>query len=398
MEQYRIIVLQPGGQSDTAEKLAQDFSAKFVTNNQDCLALAAGEEFKVLVVDVLHCPKCKARDFADLFDDEAIEHLPVILLSASTDLKDKLAAFELGFDDVLDANVSPQEASARVNKSIFHCIANEQLKSRLRAANETAYSAMSDNSDLGSNLQFLVEENNCNNFDELGQLLFSTIDHYQLSCSLQMRSVFGTKNMDANGMAKDLESQLLEQLQHAGRFVDFGCRTVINFGQVSLLIRNMPMADPKRYGSIKDNFPALLQGLDARIKALDARNQLLQEKEALQKLSSNVRDVMAEIDLSYQKVMRDIATVVEDLAEAIHARIPVLALSQDQEHFFEEVVATCIADTSRVFNEGLKVDQCFRSLRENMDHALCNIAVVEDAAVDNSPPKPQSSGGGVELF
>lgn len=401
MNEHGVLILQPFGESKTAQHIAQCFRSKVITNADDCLALAAGDEFKVLVIDLLACDKIDLRQYKSFLVEEAVEQLPVILLSPSKELRHKLAAFELGFDDIIDNTVPQEEASARISKSIFNQIANQQLKSRLRQANETAFSAMSDNSDLGSNLQFLVEENRCDNLDELGQLLFATIDRYDLSCSLQMRSIYGTKNMEANGMAKDLESQLLEQLYNSGRFVDFGRRTIINYGQASLLIRNMPVGDPKRYGSIKDNFLALLQGLDARIKALDSRNKLIDEKNALHKLSSDVREVMIEIDNSYQKVMRDIASVVEDMAEAIQARIPTLALSEEQEQFFEAAVTNCVVDTNRVFNEGLKVDQCFMSLREGMDKALCDFAHIEqemNLAHNPPPPPPRGGNAGVELF
>ena len=402
MSEHGVLILQPNGESSITQHFAKDFTSKVVNSIDDCLALAAGEEFRVLVLDMINCEKIELQHYKHFLVEEAVQHLPVILLSPSKELKHKLTAFELGFDDVIDASVPPEEVCARINKSIFNSIANQQLKSRLRQANETAFSAMSDNSDLGSNLQFLVEENRCDNLDELGQLLFATIERYDLSCSLQMRSIYGTKNMEANGMAKALESQLLEQLHVSGRFVDFGRRTIINYGQASLLIRNMPVDDPKRYGSIKDNFLALLQGLDARIKALDSRNKLIDEKNALHKLSSDVREVMIEIDNSYQKVMRDIASVVEDMADAIQARIPSLALSEEQERFFESVVTNCVVDTNRVFNEGLKVDQCFMTLREGMDKALHDFAHIEREMNLASNPPPSGRGGGsnagIELF
>jgi hypothetical protein len=243
---------------------------------------------------------------------------------------------------------------------------------------------MSNNSDLGINLNFLVEENRCNNLDELGQLLFVTLERYSLSCSLQMRSVYGIKNMEANGMAKDLESQLLEQLQAAGRYVDFGRRTIINYGQVSLLVRNMPVDSPKRYSSLKDNLFALIKGLDARLKALDARDKLLDEKITLQQLSVDVRNVMAQIDRSYQKIRRDIAVAVEDMAETLHSRIPSLALSESQEGFFEDAVFNCVVNTNRIFTEGLKVDEVFHSLREGVDKALIDLAYIDDQHQEHS--------------
>ena len=396
---HNVIFYQPHGSSDFANKLMECFDQYKAETEEQCFTEIENGEVKVIVLDLLKQQPFDLSQFAGFIQSEDCADTPIILLSPSEELRDKLQAFEYGCDDVIDSSTDAEEACARINKSIFNVIANEQLKSRLNLANETAYSAMSDNSDLGTNLNFLVEENRCDNLDELGQLLFMTLERYQLSCSLQMRSVYGTKNMEANGMAKDLESQLLEQLQAAGRYVDFGRRTIMNYGQVSLLVRNMPIDNPKRYGSLKDNLFALIKGLDARVKALDARNKLLDEKNALHKLSSDVRDVMTNIEVSYQQVMRDIANVVEDMADAVAARIPSLALSEEQEGFFEETVLNCVVKTNRIFNDGLKVDEVFQKLCDGMDKALINLSYIEEQEThDHLVEQKPSENRGLELF
>lgn len=395
---HQVVFFQPTGPSSMVESLQASLQHAVATSAEECIATAQSASVKVVVLDLIAQQPFNVKAYSDFIQDERLTDIPVILLSPSAELKHKLQAFEYGCDDVINDTDNVEEAGARINKSIFNVIANEQLKSRLNMANETAYSAMSDNSDLGSNLNFLLEENRCNNLDELGQLLFMTLERYKLSCSLQMRSVYGIKNMEANGMAKDLESQLLEQLQSAGRYVDFGRRTIINYGQVSLLVRNMPVDNPKRYGSLKDNLFALIKGLDARVKALDSRDKLLDEKNALHKLSTDVRDVMTEIEESYHQVMRDIASVVEDMAEAVQNRIPSLALSEEQERFFDDVVVNCVVNTNRVFNEGLKVDEVFHKLCEDMEAALIGLSYIDELEKDNDREPPPSQNRGLELF
>ncbi len=395
----KVVFYQPHGPSQLVTDLHECFEFETVVTENQCITAIESGEYKVIVLDSTAQKPFDLGQFASFIQNEKFAEIPVILLLSSNELRHKLQAFEYGCDDVIQSDCNTEEICARINKSIFNVIANEQLKSRLTMANETAFSAMSDNSDLGTNLNFLVEENRCNNLDELGQLLFMTLERYSLSCSLQMRSVYGIKNMEANGMAKDLESQLLEQLQSAGRYVDFGRRTIMNYGQASLLVRNMPIDNPRRYGSLKDNLFALLKGLDARIKALDARNKLMEEKNALHKLSSDVRKVMEKIDVSYQQVMRDIATAVEDMADAVQAKIPSLALSEEQEGFFEETVVNCVVNTNRIFNEGLKVDEVFRSLCDGMDKALLNLAYFDqEDGEDGHVEPPPSENRGLELF
>jgi len=375
----RILLLQPCENPSLLTILQTQFQVQLASTIDEALALVLETDFRVMIYDVATCGPVSFAGLETLMENtEVMGELPLLFLSSSQSLADKLTAFELGVDDYLESETCLEEVCARVSKSIFHRIASAQLKDRLDVANATAYTAMSDNSDLGSNIQFLLGVNRCDNLDQLGQLLFSSLSRYGISCSLQMRGLYEIKNMEANGMAKDLESQLLMQMKDAGRYIDFGRRSLINYGQASLLVRNMPEDDERRYGAIKDNTFALIQGIDARIKALDEHTKLLEEKEALKKLSVDVKNVMTEIDNAYQVVMRTIVNTVEVMAERIQEKIPVLALSEEQEMFFEETTAQCVSAANSVFADGLKVDESFHKLSKSMDHAINNLDDVEE--------------------
>lgn len=390
----RILLLQPCENPSLLTILRTQFQVQQAKTVDEALALAAEVDVRVMIYDVTTCGPVSFSGLETLMGNtEVMTDLPLVFLSSSQSLADKLSAFELGVDDYIESETCLEEVCARVSKSIFHRIASAQLKDRLDLANATAYTAMSDNSDLGSNIQFLLGVNRCDNLDQLGQLLFSSLERYGISCSLQMRGIYEIKNMEATGMAKDLESQLLMQMKDAGRYIDFGCRSLVNYGQASLLVRNMPMDDERRYGAIKDNTFALIQGIDARIKALDEHTKLLEEKEALKKLSLDVKTVMTEIDEAYQGVMRTIVNTVEMMAERIQDKIPVLALSEEQEVFFEETTAQCVSEANSVFADGLKVDESFHKLSKSMDHAINNLDDVEEL---HSPSVDE--GGSDELF
>jgi hypothetical protein len=178
---------------------------------------------------------------------------------------------------------------------------------QLAQANEMAFIAMSDTSDLGVNIQFLLDVNQCDNLDELGMRVFQALKSYGISCSLQLHSQFAVKNMEANGLMKALESRLLEEMRDQGRYVDFRHRSV----------KNMPIDDEKKYGAIKDNIFSLLQGTDARIQALDTLENLALEKSLVRSLTIKMKGLMSSVDESYQCVMKDIADVVEDMADNI---------------------------------------------------------------------------------
>ncbi|HRH76096.1 MAG TPA: DNA-binding response regulator [Cellvibrionaceae bacterium] len=370
---YRVLVL--GKQiSAVANQVIAYFKGDAITDLAQLSDALEENNYRIVVYDGLADATLDLQYCQELATRLSPKALPLLVLTNGVSPEEKLKAFEVGCDDLIDINVATvDEINARITKSIFHRIANEQLQKRLELATETARNAMVDNSDLGANIQFLLAVNDCDNLDQVGQQFFSTIERYGLRCSLQMRSTLGIKDMEAHGMAKDLESQLLFQLKDSSRYIDFGVRTIVNYGRVSLLIKNMPLDDPEKYGAIKDNTFSLLQGLNARILALEDRCGLLEEKESLLKISQDVNSVMSSIKLSYQAVMRQILTEVENAVELIEHRLPHLALNEMDESFMFSVTDQLVKETNEVFNNGLKVDEIFERLEQALQRAVSSI-------------------------
>jgi len=292
----------------------------------------------------------------------SFDHAQIAVLFGDDMEQSRVKAFEMGCDDYIHSSVSDDEIALRCEKLIFNYVANEQLQAQVKQANELAFIAMSDTSDLGINIQFLLDVHTCTNLDELGMRLLKAIGGYGLKASLQLRSELGTKNMDLSGMAKDLEANLLWELKDGGRYVDFGKRSVMNYEQVSLLVKNMPVDDEKKYGAVKDNIFSLLQGADARLKALENVAQVQDQQEMMRALSLKMQSMMENIDKGYQGVMKDIADVVENMSDQISGVITNLGLHEDQERALENIMAYGIENTNNIFNSGLQLDERFQSV------------------------------------
>jgi CheY-like chemotaxis protein len=378
---YDVLVLS-SNLSASAKHVVEFFRADVAASQDQLPQLMEHKRYRALVLDQVAAPRLDLDECEQLLQLECLKGTPLVVLTSSPAVKEKIKALEIGCDDLIDGKTAPDELAARITKSIFHQIANSQLSQRLNQATQTARSALVDNSDLEAIIQFLLQIHNCDNLDQLGQQFFATIQRYGLSCSLQMRSAMGKKDMEAHGMAKHLESQLLFQLKDSGRYVDFGRRTIVNFDRVSLLIKNMPIEDLEKYNAVKDNAFCLVQGVNTRVLALEDRYHLLAEKEALHKLSSDVRQALGSLKHSYQEVMKRIAGEVERAAELIEHRLPHLALTEADEQFIYETTAHLVAETNRVFNDGLKIDELYQRL----ENAVKRSAEAARAEGRSSPP------------
>lgn len=350
--------------------LESDFEVHCFSNYDSVASDLQQADFQAVLVD-LRGNKNQGFTLCErIHEDDATRDLPVLFIDDSEDLQDKLRCFEVGGDDYLMHGILREEFIARIMKCIFNKIANDQLKSRVRQANAMAMAAMANTSDLGITLRFMIDTASCDNLDQLGQLFFQAARSYGLSCSLQMRSEFGVKNMEENGMAKELESNLLWQMKDAGRYYDFGRRTVMNYGLVSVLVKNMPVEDSTRYGVLKDNTFPLLQGLDAHIRALDNQESLKLERDLLAKMSRRMQGVMEGIDVSYRGLIKQIVESMEHVAGDVLDALPSMALNERDERLIEQAMERAIVETNRIFNRGLKVDEGFQMLLQGLNEVF----------------------------
>lgn len=327
---------------------------------------------KLIVLDFIeHGPEALEL-IKSIRDKGGFDQVPIIVLEGEHLHHSSIQAFEMGCDDIIDKGVDEAEIALRCEKLIFNKIASDQLQAQVKQATELAFIAMSDTSDLGINIQFLLEVHQCSNLDELGMRLLQAVSAYGLKASVQLRSEMGTKNMDASGMERELESKLMWELKADGRYIDFGKRSVMNYEQVSVLVKDMPVDDEKKYGALKDNLFSLLQGADARLKALENVQQVQDQQQMVRSLSVKMQNMMEDIDEGYQGVMKSIADVVENMSDGINEVIVNLALHEEQERALEKVMDYGVQTTNAIFSKGLQLDEDFQNVIKELGVFLSN--------------------------
>ncbi|MFP6790005.1 MAG: hypothetical protein VB954_08505 [Thalassolituus sp.] len=372
---YKVLVMGDANNDSLVGLLGKQYELEHVESVDDCIRQVAADDVKLVLLNIVDNQQPVWLDVCrQLKDTPSVADTPIVILARDSALDSKMAYYDAGCDDYVNSE-SMSELQARLMRVIFNKVANDQLKQQLQQANEMAFIAMSDTSDLGVNVQFLLDVNTCDNLDELGMRVFKSLQSYGINCSLQIRGRHTVKNMEANGMAKEMESVLLQECKDKGRYVDFGRRSIMNYGSVSLLVKNMPMNDDKKYGAIKDNVFSLLQGADARVKALDNLESLAMESLLVKRMAGQMRDLMKDVDSSYKGVMKDIADVVETMADGVESSIQFLGMDERQELALQKIMETGIVDTNRIFNQGMRMDEGLREFLEQVDNVFCSDSV-----------------------
>ncbi|MGR6871147.1 hypothetical protein ACU6U9_02300 [Pseudomonas sp. HK3] len=153
---------------------------------------------KLIVLDFIDSGPEALKLIKEIRNKGDFDYVPIIVLQGESLHHTSIQAFEMGCDDIIDMGVDEGELELRCEKLIINKIASDQLQAQVKQATELAFIAMSDTSDLGINIQFLLEVHQCSNLDELGMRLLQAVDSYGLKASVQLRSEVGTKNMEAS--------------------------------------------------------------------------------------------------------------------------------------------------------------------------------------------------------
>lgn len=293
-----------------------------------------------------------------------LRDIPVIFLSGKSSLQEKITGFQLGADDYI---VKPCEAAylkAKVARSTTVYREKKAIDAKAADAEVMAFEAMNSSADLGRSLRFAERTYAMYSFDKLAEGLFQTMAEFGLDTSVmfitQNGPVFYAQNKHE---LSPLEKDMFLTIHKEGRFCDFGSRTFCNFTLVSLLIKNMPLENPERYGRIKDTVPWILGVTDGRIGALDVSSVLLGAHQTVLNTIKGLEGALHKthadlcaLDAQLQKSGTAIQTV--DVNNGLLAALSLLSdLAAEQRHLGELVEN----DEARKQHAGLGADEIFSS-------------------------------------
>jgi DNA-binding response OmpR family regulator len=334
-----------------------------------------------------------------------IAKIPVIFLSGNSSLREKMLGFEAGADDYL---VKPFEAEflrAKVAKIVGTFLEHQELNKKANDAQGMVFEALTSSAELGRALRFVEHTYALGQFDDLAQALFKVMAEFDLVTSVSFLSASGARYYSSNSsVISPLEKELLELLHNQGRFVDFGCRTFVNYRQVSLLIKNMPLNNMERYGRIKDTVPFILGAVDGKVRSLDLHHLLLNQSDSMSKSVDVIGTTLSNLTSEVAKGQSRINEIIRFLLSDLDFHLPRLGLEVDQEKYILEKITTAFNDTLSQMNQSLHVSQSLENIVRLLQHLatqqqrMVDTSFIEQAKDSSKPNDGDVYSSDVELF
>ncbi len=194
--------------------------------------------------------------------DQQYHDIPIIFLSAHTELNEKLRAYEIGGADYITKPCDVLEIIAKVDHNLEIMA---EFKNRLEQSNEFSKLAMDNIGELGTILHFLENSFTCEDQKSLANLLLASLQAFNLQACVQLRGNEATTNKCVTGPCLPLEVSLMTSTAKGERIQILGKQCICTSKNASILIKNFPIDDEILAGRIRDHLVPILNGASARI-------------------------------------------------------------------------------------------------------------------------------------
>jgi DNA-binding response OmpR family regulator len=281
-----------------------------------------------------------------LRDNADTQDLPVIFLSGKVTDQDRMAGYEAGGDDYLTKPVSAVDLRSKVKRALQLSADRARIKKNLSEAVSTAMTALSSAAEIGVVMNFLHRSFTCPDYDSLVTEALNVTHAFGVDASIQVRGAAGQISRKAKGICSPLEEEILTNIAAQGSNVDFGNYTAFSHQHATILARNMPAGDTKRYGRVKDHLSLLLEAVNARLAALDHASAVTAKPSENAALVENVIKELEGIRGVLNKTPEEKAQIQEVLSRHLESTFAQLRLTQSIEDELVEL-------TNKAFNEAL---------------------------------------------
>lgn len=310
------------------------------------------------------------HQLAELPIDAQQPRPPVFFLVNNGAEPDCMRAFSAGADDYVHLPISPEALAARLKRAKVQLHDSLTIRQQLSASSTIAFQSMSMNAELGRILQFMEASFTCREFAPLAELTLKMLNELGLNASVGIFHDCGLEYFCDDGIKRPMEQEVIENSRHLGRISDFGARTILNYPNFGLLIRNMPLDDPLRYGTLKDHICYLGNGLDARCQAMIIERSAHARALRIQATATVLQQIIAEMEHAKLEITRTSTAELQGMLDNLQFGFSNLSLTGSEENILVDLLTQSSDRIHALFRNGAEQDQLFQAFLSGIAKTL----------------------------
>jgi len=355
--------------------LEDDYCIEKAYGGKSALGMLRENQFDILLLDV-NMPEYDGYKVCKLVRQSSLNRdIPVIFISALTELGDKLKGYEAGGQDYIEKPVMIPELIQKVELAVSNSKEIKKLNQQVSYANKTAMTALTNNSEQGVIISFMELSFQADHVHELLKALTDSIAQYSIDCCVQIRTQEQKVNACTSpvGISR-LENDLLEKAVNADRIVTLGKRGIFNSLRVSILIRNMPTENDALYGRLVDHLAVIVVAADARCKHIEMQeNKLGSRNKALDQVVEIADEEIEKLQGQFNSFREETRRIMSELHNDIEDSLVDFKLTDDQEDHFYRILGQGENEVNELLELGVVVEESLGRIKSSVTSAIENM-------------------------
>lgn len=238
----------------------------------------------------------------------------------------------------------------------------QQLQQQVAEAQQVAMTSMQQNAELGALLHFVEHSYECVDLAQLSNVLFTCLASLHLTATLGFFSHDQTQFFTADGVARPAAERSIRTNRTGGRIVDHGHQSHFNYSHLTALVHDMPVANPERYGVLKDHLCLLFNGAEARAAAIATAQLADRRSRRIQMTAQVIQGVLADLDEQKRHFTNRSSEIIEGLLLDLRAAMAMLDLNEREEQKLQDLVEQAGEAIATLFSDAEQRDRSFQDI------------------------------------
>ena len=323
---------------------------------------------------------------------------PVIFVSARDDLESRIEGYDAGGSDFIVKPFSVIELRRKI-EALRELREEQQVFSRTINDSENLNALLLANLDeYAALIGFLRKLNDCEGVHGLLDLLFDLLDAYHLQAAVQIRLPGQELTVSKDGQNLPLEVSVVNHVRGMGRIFEFSTRGAYNYDNITVLINNMPTADPDHCGRLRDHLAIAAECAQAKLTAMQIKAENTQARGDLAGMLQALDGEVQNIERRHARARYQGALLSMNLMNELGSAFTFLGLTELQEQKILDVVQNKAEELVHIYDFSEETEGTLRSIAERLSAMLRPTVVLQAELAEHRREESSSPGSGVELF
>jgi DNA-binding response OmpR family regulator len=372
LTKYKVLVVDD-------EPIVRKMHESMLSENFQVVSLASGKEAldylnrntaDVVLLD-LGLPDLDGFSVCQCLKQEGrLDTTSVIFVSANSDLETRIQAFNSGGDDFIAKPLNRDDLLAKIQLLRHRKQKQKLIEKQLSQANQAARKAIVTSNELERVMQFIEQSFTISSHGDLIDGLFHLLRILNLSAVLVTDINGKAEFFSSEGEIKPIEKELLELLKSKGSIYDFNQRTQINYPHISVLFKNMPIADSDHYQRLKELLPAIGGCLNSRLAEIEHQQNIISQAQDLIYSFNVIQVTMQTLTHSLGNNQQKAADRLHKMVYELQVFIQRLGLEDDQEERVIKYVDDAVEESLSLLDAGKTIFRSFQEILTSLKDTL----------------------------